>query len=320
MISASAQLHPGRTAVVNRAIDLTIREDYPRALALMDSLIRAEPRRPEGWFFRAAVHSMRMTDEESFRHENRLQADLDSAEVRVARLVSTKGDSADLAFCQASIHSYRAYHASRREQWLRALGHGMKAVRGLEHIRERWPAFPEVELGLGNYYFWRTVKMGSWLPLAGDERDKGIRMVEAARHKGQYNPWVAASNLSWMYLEAGRPREALRVCTEGLSRFPGCRLFLFPLGDAQMALGRWTDARTTWNTVLAQLRQQKPDTGVNRLICHGKLAQVARALGDTAAAGREAREGLAVAIDPTMEFRAEPVRERLQDLLESLEK
>lgn len=315
--SRAAYLDPGRTAVINRAIELTIRERYPAALSLVDSLIRAEPARPEGWFFRAAILSMRMTDEESFRFANAMQADLDSAEVRVTRLQRGGREGPDLRFCQAGIHSYRAYHASRREQWLKALSHGLKGVRELEQVQERWPGFADARLGLGNYYFWRTVKLKGWLPLVPDERAEGIRLVESARHEGEYHSWVAASNLAWMYLEDGRPSQALALCREALARFPDSRLFLFPLGDALIDLQRWPEARDTWLAVLGRLEGTHPDSGVNRTICHGKLARIARETGNRAEAMRQARLALSVPVAPGMEFRVSDLRHTLEELLEN---
>ena len=312
-------LNPGRTAVINRAIDSTIREDYSGAILLMDSLIRAEPDRPEGWFFRAAIQSIRMTDEESFRHEAAFLADLDSAETRALQLEPVSHDTPDVAFCLASITSYRAYHASRREEWLKAVSLGLGAVRSFERVQELWPDFPDVRLGLGNYLFWKSVKMRAfqWMPFIEDERREGIRLVESARRSGEYHSWVAASNLSWMYLEDKQPQQALEICEEGLAHYPGSRLFLFPLGDALIQLQQWPRAEEVWRTILAQLESPTQNSGVNRVICHEKLARIAEARGDHARALDLARTGLGILVDKAQKSRVRDTRRRLQELLDS---
>ncbi len=303
-----------RTAAVNRAIDACLRTDFDAALQLTDSLIRVEPERPEGWFFRAAVLSIRMTDEESFRHEEAFHAALDSAAALIEPIARGKKEPAGMAFLRASIGSYRAYHLSRRQDWWPAMRHGLKAMKKLEALSEEHPDFEDVYLGLGNYYYWKSVKLLPlhWLPFLDDDREEGLRLVRRARENGQYNPWVAASNLSWMYLDNDQPDRAEKLCDEALAVFPGSRIFLFPLGDALIDQQRWLEAADVYELILSQLDDCEVDNGINRLICHEKLCRIHLRRGDSARAVVHGLMALDTPTPPELSFRVEKQRERLQ--------
>ncbi len=295
---AACALDPELTAAVNRGIEYCILQDFDSALEIMDSLVAAEPERPETWFYRATVHAYRMTDEESFRWEEEFLGDLDSSGARLECWEDRAGRGElppELQFIQGSIHSWKAYHLGRRERWLAAIRSGWAGIRVLEDLFDRCPDFADLKLGIGNFRYWKSAKMEHfiWLPFVRDERAEGIRLVEEARREGVFSPWVGASNLSWMYLDLGEAERAAALCREALDVFPGSRLFLFPLAEALLEKGDSAAADSCFRLILDSLSGEAYNNHVNEFICLEKLSRAAEEQGrfeDVLDLGRQALE------------------------------
>lgn len=316
--SARAACRPDTsfTFAINRAVEACIRQDWNRALRGMNELVAREGWHPAPWFFRATVHSYRMTDEESFRWERAFLADLDSAQLRIQRLRDTHSrrvPECSLRFLEGSIQAWRAYHAGRREAWPGALKAGLSASRTWEALREDCPGWADLELGIGNLRFWTSVKLRrlDWLPFIEDRRAEGLAMVERARRQGRYSPWLPAANLCWIYLELQRPDSTLSICRQALARFPGSRLFLFPKAEALEAQGRWREADAVYGEILAGLAADPWPQRVNRVLCLEKRSALLDKLGDRGAARRLARETLGLPLESAE-------RERLEEKLDLL--
>lgn len=295
---------------VNRAIEACLVQDWNRALERMDALVESDSSRPEPWFYRATIHAYRMTDEESFRQEALFFADLDSAR---ARLDSPRLDDEQRRFLEGSILAWKAYQLGRRGQWWPALKLGLRGARELEALYEDCPDWADLELGIGNFRFWRSVKLSKldWLPFVEDERESSLRLVAEARAHGQFSPWVAASNLTWMWLELGRPAECLAICDEALAAWPGSRLFRYPRAEALLRLERWEEAEAEWAALQAEAAGQVPRNIVNEFVCLEKRSGALEALGRTSAALELGRTALALPLDAEQ---ADGVEERLDRL------
>jgi len=302
---------------INRAIEACIRQDWRGALLGMNRLVQEQGWHPAPWFYRATVFNYRMTDEESFRWEGALRSDLDSAEARIARLRARpdrRVPETSLRYLEGSIAAWRAYHGGRRGDYATvALPQGLRATHIWEDLLEECPGWADLELGLGNLRFWTSVKLRrlGWLPFVKDRRAEGRRMVEHARRAGRFSPWLPAANLCWIYLELGRPDSTVSICRQALARFPGSRLFLFPLAEAWEAAGRPERADSVYRVLLASLERDEWPQHVNRVICLEKRSALAETRGDRRAAAALAREALALPLEARE-------RERLRERLERL--
>ena len=303
---------------INQAVEACIRQDWNTALLGMNRMVLSQGWHPAPWFYRATVFSYRMTDEESFRWEGAFRSDLDSAEVRIERLRRARDrrvPETTLRYLEGSIAAWRAYHAGRREAWTSAFQQGLSASRTWEALLADCPGWADLELGVGNLRFWTSVKLRrlGWLPFVKDRRAEGLRMVERARRAGRFSPWLPAANLCWIYLELGRPDSTVSICRQALARFPGSRLFLFPLAEALEAQRRDAQADSVYRLIRVGLDQDSWPQRVNTLIVLEKRSALAERRGDRAQARILAREALALPLE-----RAE--RERLHDKLLRLRK
>jgi tetratricopeptide (TPR) repeat protein len=301
---------------VNTAVEACIRQDWPRAMRIMNRLVEEAPWHPAPWFFRATVHSYRMTDEESFRWERPFLADLDSAQARISWLAAhadRRVPARTRRYLEGNVAAWRAYHAGRREQYPTALRQGLRASSTWEELLKDCPEWADLELGLGNLRFWTSVRLKrvDWLPFVEDRRVEGMRQVERARREGLYSPWLPAANLCWIYLEMGQPESTLSLCRQALERFPGSRLFLFPQVDALEALGRWKEADACCRSIETSLAADSWPQRVNKVLVLEKRSSLAAKSGDAAQAARLSRQALSLPLEPQE-------RERLKEKLELL--
>lgn len=303
---------------VNAAVEACIRQDWPRAMRLMNRLVEQAPWHPAPWFFRATVHSYRMTDEESFRWERLFMADLDSAQARIAWLgqhPDRRVPERTRRYLEGNVAAWRAYHAGRREQYPTALRQGLKAASVWEELLKTCPEWADLELGLGNLRFWTSVKLKrvDWLPFVEDRRMEGLRQVERARREGLYSPWLPTANLCWIYLELGRPDNTLALCHQALERFPGSRLFLFPQVDALEALGRLKEADACCQRIEASLEADPWPQRVNKVVVLAKRSALAEKAGDRKGAAALARQALVLPLEPEERIRLKKKLEFLRN-------
>lgn len=284
-------------------MEACIRQDWPVAMRTMNRLVETASWHPAPWFYRATVHSYRMTDEESFRWERLFLADLDSAAARIAWLrkhPDRRVPAKSLSYLEGSVAAWRAYHAGRREHYPTAVKEGLRASGIWEDLLAQCPDWADLALGIGNLRFWTSVRLKrvDWLPFVEDRRVEGLLMVERARREGQFSPWLPAANLCWIYLEMNRPDSTLSICQQALRRFPGSRLFLFPQVDALEALGRLDEADTVCRSIAGSLDRDSWPQRVNRVIVLEKRSALAERRGKRAEAVALAREALALPLEP----------------------
>lgn len=304
---------------VNRSIEACLVQRWDEALAGMDALVSADSTRPEPWFYRATVRAYRMTDAESFAREDLFYADLDSAS---ARLDHPALDEPQRRFLEGSVLAWKAYQLGRRGDWWPALRAGLAGVRVLEALQEDCPDWADLKLGLGNYRFWRSVRLRSldWLPFVDDERESSLELVREARAEGRFSPWVAAANLTWMLLEMGRPADCLAICAEGLAAWPGSRLFRWPQAEALLQAGRAAEADAVWAGLQKEAAEQEPPGRTNEFICLEKRSGAREELGDASGALELARLAAAVPLDAGQRKRLRERIERLEDRLARLQR
>jgi tetratricopeptide (TPR) repeat protein len=193
-------------------------------------------------------------------------------------------------------------------------------MRKLEALYSDCPDWADLKLGIGNYRFWRSVRMQKldWLPFVTDERGEGLRLVEEARAAGRFSPWVAAANLSWMYLEVRRPADALEICEQGLAVWPGSRLFRYPRAEALQQLGHPAEAEAEWASLQAEAEAQLPANLHNQFVCLEKRSGALEDLGRRDEARVLARQALALPLTPEQSARLKERHERLLQRLRRL--
>ena len=169
-------------------IDLTLKQDYPAAKAVFESVTRNEPDNPAGYLYLAAVLQAEYSDYEISFDQHLFDSLIVKGETLAEHLIESK-DSADWgSYYAGSALSYRAYSESENGSWSRVIIDGMNAAKMYERCLEINPQFYDAMNGLGTYYYWRSKKTEflSWLPFLSNKERKGIDLLSLSAENGTY--------------------------------------------------------------------------------------------------------------------------------------
>jgi hypothetical protein len=272
---------PDLLQLVDRCIASSIRHKWQQAHAPLDSLLQIDPENPLPLLFKSSLYAFQMTEEESFRLEPIFLDDLNLVFQRLPHFRQSQIYSThQLDFIEGTALAWKAYHAGRHEKWLDALRYGLRGAEFLEDLYERCPDFADLKLAIGTFRFWKSARFArlGWMPFFRDNRTDALPLVEEAYAHGHFNRWVAASNLCWMYLDLEWAQKAKDLALEGLNEFPDSQLFLFPLAEADLVLGRYSDANGHFEKLLVEVCDDPAENNVNAFILLEKQSQCALGL------------------------------------------
>ncbi len=295
---------PAETALINQSIELTINHDYQRAINLFRHAMYAPDsppaRRAAAHFHTATIYAAWMQDREDFAYLSEYAAHLARTELLTDSLLTVDNDS-DLLFIRAGCHLYHSYLAKRRGNWWRMYRQGIAGIELLEQLAEQDPGYREVDLGLGNYHYWRSslLRYFAWLPGISDRRAEGIAQLERVADSCRFGRWLAVSNLTWILMDYGRPEQARELALEGRAAFPASRHFLFPLADANWQCGDIARADSLYTLLLQLVREDDQPSRYNEFRCLEKLTWLKLDQGDGAVAARLREEALALPLPPS---------------------
>ena len=225
--SSNQSLHD----VVLQGIDLTLKQDYPTAKALFQSVIDKYPNHPAGYLYLAGTVQAEFSDYEDGFDRRLFDSLLAKGEALADHLIERK-DSADWGYYYAGTAlSYRAFSESERGNWPSVIIDGMNSAKMFERCLELNPKFYDAMSGLGAYYYWRSKKIEflSWLPFVTDRKKEGISLLTSAVENGTYDTFQAMNSLILVLTEEARYDEALPITLRALARYPENRSFLWCL-------------------------------------------------------------------------------------------
>ncbi|HTX17135.1 MAG TPA: hypothetical protein VMG34_00640 [Bacteroidota bacterium] len=212
-------------------IDLTLRQDYPAARRVFNSVIAAEPTNPAGYLYLAGAVQAEFSDYEDGFDAGLFDSLIAQGRATADRLIDTKDSASWGYYFAGTALSYKAFSESERSDWPGVVLDGMNSAKMFERCLEIDPSFCDAMSGLGTYYYWRSKKTEflSWLPFVRDRKTEGIDMLSKACEGATYEKFLALNSLSLVLTEEGRYDEALRYIREGLGRYPENRSFLWCL-------------------------------------------------------------------------------------------
>ena len=214
-----------------RGIDLTLKQDYPSAKALFQSVIEKYPDNPGGYLYLAGTVQAEFSDYEDGFNRRLFDSLLAKGEALADHLIEKK-DSADWGYYYAGTAlSYRAFSESERGNWPSVILDGLNSAKMFERCLELNPKFYDAMSGLGTYYYWRSKKTEflSWLPFVSDRKKEGIALLRNAVDNGTYDSFEALNSLILVLTEEERYDEALPLTVRALEKYPDNRSFLWCL-------------------------------------------------------------------------------------------
>ena len=289
LFKASKTRAPRNPFASARLAEMYLKEGkLAEATEQLESLQRDEPTNPAPWYYLGLL-AMERRDfpraEELFSRSLALDANQEPAWVDLAAAQLSQDRPADVLatlakakekvtptfrgeFLAALAHIRKKDHVAARESLLAAEriattnnpalleagfqfqmgltcseipGRQAEAEERLQKALKLKPDLDEAQNALG--YLW--AEQGVRLPEAQ-------RLIEAALKAEPDNP-AYLDSLGWVLFKRGQPAEALKPLTRAVERMqktPDATL-LDHLADVQAALGKWAEARTTWEAALA---------------------------------------------------------------------
>jgi tetratricopeptide (TPR) repeat protein len=265
--------------VLLRGIDLTLKQEYPEAEALFESVMKNHPDNPAGYLYLAGALQAEYSDYEDAFDQQLFDSLLTKGEALAEHLIEKK-DSTDWGYYYAGTAlSYRAFSESESGSWPSAIIDGMNAAKMFERCLEFNPQFYDAMNGLGTYYYWRSKKTEflSWIPFVSNKEKEGIALLASAVEHGTYDRFIAMNSLATVFVEEKRYDDALAIVQNGLTLYPENRSFLWCLmGIVERMPQRDTAAmKSAASRMLASVMKAPVRNQYCEAACRLKLAQYA---------------------------------------------
>lgn len=264
---------------IMRGIDFTLKQEYPAARSVFQSMIEKYPNHPAGFLYLAGTVQAEFSDYEDGFDRELFDSLLARGEALAEHLIE-KQDSADWGYYYAGTAlSFRAFSESERGNWPGVIIDGVNSAKMFEHCLELNPHFYDAMSGLGAYYYWRSKKIEflSWLPFVTDRRKEGIALLTSAADKGTYDAYQAMNSLILVLTEEKRYDEALPLTLKALASYPDNRSFLWCLvGIVERVPHKDTAAiKSAVNRLLTSILNAPVRNHYYEVACRLKLAQFA---------------------------------------------
>lgn len=301
-LAGSFSLSEQFTPILDRGLSVLYQGDYEAAEACFDSFIARYPDNPAGWFFKAGLYQVRMTDNESEGWMVQYNRNLDSALIYGNRAIERHPQDAWAYFIRGGTLGYLAARDGRARKYLAALNHGLAAVSDFKKAVNLDPELYDAYLGLGSYDYFRTraVSFLKWLPFIGDNRDRGIAQIELAIARGRYSNVMGRNGLVWILIDYEKYDRALALA-EGLEKeFPQNPFFFWARPEIYWRRKQWDRAAESYARLLRLIESRPVYSHYNRMVVRHRLAKSLYECGRLKEAAAVAREALKIPSDKNM--------------------
>lgn len=175
---------------------------FTEAVTAAEEIIAAEPSNPVGYFLIGAIYQI---ISERFRNDNfreTVDENLDMAIELCKKKKKIEPDNPDYYFIEGAAYGYRGLHRALHGSWWGAFRDGLHCKSNLEKTLELDSTYYDAYLGLGCYYYFKTVKAKDflWLPFISDNREKGMTLIKKAINYGYLSPNTASQSFLMIYL------------------------------------------------------------------------------------------------------------------------
>lgn len=303
--------------ILERGLEVLYQGDYEAAEAAFDSFISAHPENPAGWFFKAGLYQVKMTDHECDSWAGQYGRSLDSAMVFSNRAVSADARDAWARFIRGGTNGYLAARDARAKKYVSALNKGLSAASDFKKAAELDPGLYDAYLGIGSYHYFRTraVSILKWLPFIGDNRAKGVREIELSIAKGRFTNVMGRNGLAWILIDYGKNEQALAIA-EGLEKqFPANAFFFWARPEVHWRNKQWARAAEGYRHLLRVIEARPVYNNYNRVMVRYRLAKSLYESGAYREAAAVAQEALNIPSDKSMVTRLVMERRECREII-----
>ncbi len=200
-LSANAETVLSDSSVYDISINV-FDNNFETALAASAGIKSGEPDNPLGYFLTGAIYQI---ISEKFRNDS-FKKEIDENLEQAIDLCDDKKDddpdNPDWFFIAGASYGYRGLDRALHGGWWGAFRDGMRCKSNLKKTIELDSTYYDAYLGLGSYYYYRTIKSRDflWLPFISDNREKGMAQVKKAIDFGRLSPNIARQSFLRIYL------------------------------------------------------------------------------------------------------------------------
>jgi tetratricopeptide (TPR) repeat protein len=254
-----------------------INHDYEAARKIFQKLDVSYPELPLGDIYLAATEITRSFDLGIPFKTDFIEEKLDSARIKIKVLLADNPDNLWYHYFSGLGEGYSAYYYAIQGDWYGAFSKGVDAVANFENCLFYDSTFYESFVAIGTFKYWKSSKLNflSWLPFINDERETGIEMLEEALDYSEYNHYLSANSLIWIYIDQKKYEMAVSTATGILKDYPDSRIFKWGLARAFQE----SDPERAIRIYYEILNSYKKPSTVNEVTLKHKIAQLELQLG-----------------------------------------
>lgn len=301
---------------IEQGIILTIRNEFDQAEQVFRDLIADYPQRPVGYFYLGATYQAMMLDRENYDSLQAFRNVMQTAIQRAKDLLKKNKDDTWALFFEGSAYLYISFIDSKLGRIWGSYRNASRGVGRLKKILKYDSTFYDAYLGVGSFKYWKSSKMKSlkWLPFISDQRREAIPMIELAIRKGRFTQLVGRDQLAWIYLDDGKPEEALQLALENYRLYPESRFFQWTLVAAYYRSNRLEEAYQLYRQLLHEIRQLPENNHYNEIVCLLRMAEIEYRWTHYAAVEKLTSELLSLSLSEDIRKRSRKKRQQALDL------
>lgn len=285
-VSSSASGNEPRIPVelhrlVAESVDLTLKQEYASADSVVHIMTMRFPGHPFGYLYSAAVMEAKSMDYLDPLDYTRFDSVLNVARNGAEKTIRDFPQSPLGYYYLGTAIGYDAYAQVDAGNWLGGILKGLSAASEFRKCIEIDSSFYDAYVGVGTYYYWKSRKIQFLNWMLGDNRDEGIRMLQLAVERAEYNKFAALSVLAAVYLDRKEFDRAVRYAEAALDMYPNNRIFLGELAEIQEQSGDLAGAVGTYGRLLASIIQARINNPYSEIYCRMHLLKAKLALKET---------------------------------------
>lgn len=279
-----------------QAIDKYHREDFDEALRLATLIREKYPHEPAGAFGLMATYQTMMRNYRVKCFESKFDSLLNLA-VKLSKTAVKKNKRVGRNyFYLACAYGSRSVYNARRNKWLEAFRDGSQVPKNFKRTIAYNPEFYDAYYGLGLYNYWlgAKAKIIRFLPFAKDSRKEGIQQIKLAIEKGRFLKIDAMFGLAAAYYNEGEFEQALAIMDRLYQEYPNNPTLLYRRGRTFQKLGRWSEAKKTFDELHELIGSAKFQSVSYQIECLYQSAKCQYELQEMFDAQRLCREAIAL--------------------------
>ena len=246
-----------------QSVDYALDFEYPKALALLDSLRQEDPEDARPYLLKAVLYIQFLVNcRNQEKNRNLFFKNINEAEKIAKRMAKKDRGNWYANFLLGGVYGWKAkYYLDAGSKW-KTFVNARRAKGYFERTQKLNPDCFDVYYGLGVYHYYAGTLpklLRFFLPLLNFEGDtkRGIGELNSAKEKGTYSSDFAAYELVLIYLDKEQKREdGLRLVLKLCERYP--RNFNFQLLCAQYYhyLGEDSSAQSTIDRLKSKIQDE----------------------------------------------------------------